>query len=271
MTGFDMPSHACNTHLHIIDPSFPNDGCAAAQIGTVKHYRTVADIFKLERAVFVQAKPFGIDNSCLLDAIEKFGREYARGIAVVDTSISESELSDLHKAGIRGLRYSVWNPNNAVVKFQDASVLAERIGALDWNIQIHCSGAQLTQWENEIRSLPTKVVIDHMGRLDPGLGTNDPAFKTLLRLIDQGNVWVKLSGPYLNTSGHAPWEDATLLARGLAEYAPERVLWGSDFPHVTESIKPDPVALTNLISEWLPSEKARQLALVDNPTQIYGF
>lgn len=269
--NFIMPENACNSHLHIIDPAFPNDGKAASQIGTVKTYRSIANQLQLPRAVFVQAKPFALDNRCLVAAISEFGKAFARGIAVVNRSVSDKELELLHFSGVRGLRFSVWNPNNAVVSFDDCFPLSERCKQFGWNMQLHMSAAQLVEKKATIEKLDCRVVIDHMGRLDPHLGIQDPAYPVLLKLIDRGNVWVKLSGPYLNTAIGEPWEDATAVARAIAEYAPERVVWGTDFPHVTEKVKPDEQVLTDMISLWLPTEKARQLALVENPEYLYGF
>ena len=269
--SFFMPANACNAHLHIIDPAYPNDGKAAAQIGTVETYRALADELHLPRAVFVQAKPFGKDNACLVDAIEKFGKANARGIAVVDNTVSDEEIRRLHEAGIRGLRFSIWNPNNAVACFDDCAPLAERVKDMGWNIQLHMSAQQIAQQADVIRTLPCRVVIDHMGRLNPKQGVKDPAYTFILEMIDRGNTWVKLSGPYLNTVTGRPWKDASTTARAIAAYAPERVVWGSDFPHVTEKVKPSEKELTELIDNWLPSEHARQLALVNNPQELYGF
>ena len=269
--SFAMPANACNAHLHIIDPAFPNDSKAAAQIGTVETYRQLADELSLPRAVFVQAKPFGKDNACLVDAIEKFGKANARGIAVVDNTVTDEELRQLHEAGVRGLRFSVWNPNNAVVRFEDCAPLAERVKDMGWNMQLHMSAQQIAQQADVIRKLPTKVVFDHMGRLNPEMGVKDPAYTFILEMIDRGNAWVKLAGPYLNTVTGRPWKDASATARAIAAYAPERVVWGSDFPHVTEKVKPDERELVELIANWLPSDRARQLALVDNPQELYGF
>lgn len=269
--SFQMPAGACNAHLHIIDPAFPNDGKAAAQIGTVASYRKLAGELSLPRAVFVQAKPFALDNACLVDAIEKFGWENCRGIAVMNREVSDAELLRLHEAGVRGLRFSVWNPNNAVVSFDDCLPLSERVKDMGWNMQLHMSARQLSEHADAIRAIPCRVVVDHMGRLDPHLGTGDPAYLVLCRLLDRGNVYVKLSGPYLNTVSGEPWDDATAVAVALAEFAPERVVWGTDYPHVTEKVKPDETALVNMIPVWLPTEKARQLALVDNPQELYGF
>ena len=269
--NFTMPENACNSHLHIINPAFPNDGKASAQIGTVETYQALADKLRLPRAVFVQAKPFALDNSCLLDAIQKFGPDNARGIAVVNNTVSDQELERLHNGGVRGLRFSVWNPDNAVVSFDDCAPLSERVKHLGWNMQLHMGAAQLVKWADIIRKLDCKEVIDHMGRLDPALGVKDPAYSFIQEMIDKGNTWVKLSGPYLNTKTGEPWEDATRTAVAIAEFAPERVVWGSDFPHVTEKIKPDEAVLTEMIGTWFPTEKARRLALSDNPQELYGF
>ena len=268
---FEMPQNACNAHLHIVDPAFPNDGKAAGQAGTLETYRVLADKLRLPRAVFVQAKPFGLDNACLLDAIEAFGADYARGIGVVNRTVSDQELERLHNGGVRGLRFSVWNPGNAVVSFEDCAPLSRRVKHLGWNMQLHMSAAQLVEYADVIRKLECRVVIDHMGRLDPALGVKDPAFPFIQEMIDRGSTWVKLSGPYLNSRTGEPWADATETAIAIAEFAPERVVWGSDFPHVTEAVKPEETALVETIPIWLPTEKARQLALTDNPRELYGF
>ena len=269
--SFRMPANACNAHLHIIDPAFPNDGKAASQSGTVDTYRALADALALPRAVFVQAKPFARDNACLLDAIERFGRENCRGIAVVNNTISDEALESLHAGGVRGLRFSVWNPRNAGVSFDDCAPLSERVKHLGWNIQLHMGAKQIAQHADIIRALDCKIVIDHMGRLDPALGINDPAWKFLQEMIDRGRTWIKLSGPYLNTAAGYPWEDADKTAEAIAAFAPERVVWGTDFPHVTEKVKPDEWELAERIVRWLPTEKARVLALSENPAELYGF
>ena len=270
-TAFCMPQHACNAHLHIIDPSFPNDGKAEAQRGTVEEYKVIADALGLERAVFVQAKPFGTDNACLLNAIERFGSDKAVGIAVVTAAVSDAELEKLHEGGVRGLRFSVWNPNNAVVRFEDCYPLSERVKQFGWNMQLHMSAKQLEENADVIRRLDCRIVIDHMGRLDPRLGVEDSAYHFLCEMLDKGNTWVKLCGPYLNTVTGKPWNDATKTAVQIAEFAPERVVWGTDFPHVTEKVKPREEELAELLPIWFPSERARQLALVTNPEELYGF
>jgi D-galactarolactone isomerase len=269
--SFTMPEMACNAHLHIIDPRFPNNGKAEAQKGTVEEYRKIAAGLHLDRAVFVQAKPFGCDNACLLGAIQEFGPERSVGIAVVHSTISDPELQDLHERGVRGLRFSVWNPQNAVVSFEECLPLAQRTADLGWNMQLHMSAAQLVERLPVIRELPGKVVIDHMGRLDPALGTEDPAYAALLELVERGNVWVKLSGPYLNTTQGYPWSDASATAKKLVQDISERLLWGTDYPHVTEKVKPSETFLTEMLADWIPTDALRRKILVENPEEVYGF
>lgn len=266
-----LPEHSCNAHLHIIDPAFENDGKAEAQRGTIEEYKALSKELGLSRAVFVQAKPHGTNNDCILDGIAKFGIENSRGIAVVTNEVSDEELERLDKGGIRGIRFSVWNPNNAVVSFDMCKPLSERTKHMGWNMQLHMSAAQLVQWADIIENLDCKIVIDHMGRLKPELGINDLAFPFICKMIDKGNTWVKLSGPYLNTMTGKPWDDAAKVATALAEYAPERMLWGNDWPHVTEKVKPSEWDLLETIDRWLPTEKAKRLALVENPAEVYGF
>ena len=269
--SFQLPAHACNAHLHIIDPAFPNDGKAEAQIGTIDMYRPIAEKLGLERAVFVNAKPFGTDNAVILDAVARFGKDRARGVAVCGGTVTDKELSEMNEGGIRGLRFSVWNPANAVVSFEDCFPLSERIKDMGWNVQLHMGASQLLEHADIIRKIRSKIVIDHMGRLDPKLGVKDPAWDFMKEMIDRGNTWVKISGPYLNTVTGEPWEDATETAKAIAAWAPERVVWGSDYPHTTEKVKPDEGVLTEMIKDWFPTKEARELALVKNPEEVYGF
>ena len=269
-----IPENACNAHLHIIDPSYPNDGKARARTGTAADYCVVADRLHMPRAIFVQPKTFGFDSACLLDAIRTFGmdgRRQARGIAVVNKDVSDEGLERLHNGGIRGLRFSLWNPKDAVASFGDCFPLSERIKHFGWNIQLHMSASQMQAQADTIRKLNCKIVMDHMARLDPSLGAKDPALDFVKEMIDRGNTWVKLSGPYLNTVEGYPWTDSIETARTIAEYAPERVVFGTDFPNTLETVKREPEEYVNILAEWIPSEEKRSLALVSNPEDLYGF
>jgi D-galactarolactone isomerase len=266
-----FPEKACNAHLHIIDPAFPNNGKAEKQKGTVEEYKKIASELGIPRAVFVQAKVFGTDNACLVDAIQKFGKNNAVGIAVVNNTVDDAQLKELDAAGIKGLRFSVWNPKNAVVSLDDCLPLSKRVADLGWCIQLHMSAAQLVEHKDMIREIPCSVVIDHMGRLNPELGTEDPAFDVICSLVEKGNIWVKLCGPYLNTKTSAPWPDAAKTSVAYVSRIPERLVWGTDFPHVTEKVKYDEHAFADLIPQWISSEKLQKRILVENPKQLYDF
>jgi D-galactarolactone isomerase len=150
--------------------------------------------------------------------------------------------------------------------------LAPRIAALGWHAQIHMSGDQLVGHAAMLGALPCDIVIDHMGRLPPATGVSHPAFATMRRLIDAGRTWVKISAAYLNTNDGPPdYVDATAVAQALIKAAPERMVWGSDWPHVTEIHKPDTALLFDLLAIWAGDEATRRRVLVDNPATLYGF
>jgi predicted TIM-barrel fold metal-dependent hydrolase len=180
----------------------------------------------------------------------------------------------MDQGGIRGLRFSLWNASNNVTTIDMVLPLAERINSLGWHVQLHMSGDQLLANTQLLDSIPCPIVIDHMGRMPVAAGADHPSFKIITGLIDRGRTWVKLSGAYLNTeSGPPDYADATAIAKAFAVYAPERMVWGSDWPHVTEKPehKPDDAQLFDLLAEWIPDESARKRVLVDNPATLYGF
>lgn len=266
-----MPDNACNAHLHIIDKAYSHNPKSTIKEGTLQNYKSVAKMIQMPRAVFVQAKLYALDNTCLLDAIEAFGPQQCRGIAVLDRYVTDKELEYLHEKGIRGLRFSLWDPPASVVKFEDVKPLSERIKHLGWNIQLHMQISQMIEQADVLESLGCRLVLDHMARTDPHLGIKDPNFEFIRRLIDKGNTWIKLCGPYLNTVNGYPWEDACETAQAIADYAPDRVLYGTDYPNTLMDLNPDPIALVEMLGRWIPDEKRRKLALVDNPSEVYFY
>ena len=150
--------------------------------------------------------------------------------------------------------------------------LAPAVARLGWNMQLYMSGEQIVANERVLSSLPCTIVFDHMGKIPAGAGPSHPAFGALTRLLANGRTWVKLAGAYLNTKVGAPsYRDATDIARALVEAAPQRLVWGSDWPHTTETSKPDDAVLFDLMRDWAPDEKVRTWILVDNPAKLYGF
>lgn len=266
------PANACDSHIHILDNRFPASD-PVIQGATASDYRLLQQRIGTTRAVIVQPKNYGTDNTCTLDAIAQFGIANARGIAVLHPAVMEDELRRLDKGGIRGLRFSVWNPTNNMTTIDMIEPLAKRINDFGWHVQLHMSGDQIVENATLLDRLVCPIVIDHMGRMPAQIGPKHPAFKVICRLIDKGCTWVKLAGAYLNTKDGPPlYKDATAIARAFSQYAPERMVWGSDWPHVTErEHKPDDALLFDLLEEWIPDERARKQALVENPATLYGF
>jgi predicted TIM-barrel fold metal-dependent hydrolase len=268
-----VPPDACDCHLHIIDARFPAvPGVPIPPRATVDDYRLLQGRIGTTRAVIVQAKAHGTDHACLLDAIARMDGK-ARGIGVVHPAVADAELRRLDRGGIRGLRFSVWNPADTVTTADMIEPLARRIGDYGWHVQIHMSGDQIVEHASMLARLPCPIVIDHMARLPPAQGINHPAYAVVSRLIDKGNTWVKLSGAYLNTEIGAPtYADALAVTKRWIQAAPERVVWGSDWPHVTETHqKPDDALLLDLLGQAAPDATALSRILAANPATLYGY
>lgn len=268
------PAGACDAHCHIVDPRFPPcgaGGAAGAPVGmTIEDYQQLQRRVGTTRAVFVQAKYHGTDHACLLDAIRRLNGN-ARGIGVLHPSVADGELERLDASGIRGLRFSLWNPADAVVTIDMIEPLAKRIAELGWHVQLHLSGDQIIEAAPLLARLPCPIVFDHMGRLPPDRGPDHPAFAVIVDLVSKGRAWVKLAGAYLNTGLGPPYDDATRIARAYVAQVPERLVWGSDWPHITETHKPDGAALYDLLAVWAGSDRVRDLILIENPAELYGF
>ncbi len=240
---------------------------------SVAEYRLLQRRIGTTRAIVVQPAAYGIDNRGIVAAVEELGLANARAVAVLHPKVTDAELAALHAGGVRGLRFTQHDPATAVTSAEMIEPLARRIQEFGWHTQLHLRGAQLVEMASLIERLPGTLVIDHMGRLPHPEGTSHAAFKVVARLLESGRAWVKLSGPYLDTRVGAPrYSDATRVAREWVTLAPDRVVWGSDWPHPTErEAKPDDAVLFDLLQEWAPDEASRRRILVDNPAALYGF
>ncbi len=269
------PANACDAHIHVYDDRFVMSGPKSLMPthATVADYRALQRRNGTTRTVVVTPANYLTDNSVTLDAVAQLGLAQARGIAVIHPDVSDAELKRLHDGGVRGIRFTVFNPKTSVTKVEMIEPLSKRVHALGWHVQIHMRGDQIVEYAELFPRLPSPIVFDHLGRLAPAAGVNDPAFGIVRRLIDKGQAWVKLSGAYLNTKvGPPSYADATAVARAYVTAAPQRLVWGSDWPHPTEAHeKPDDALLFDLLAEWVPEEKTRQRILVENPETLYGF
>jgi D-galactarolactone isomerase len=269
------PADACDCHMHIYDgerfpPARPQSRMQAN--ARVADYRLLQQRIGTRRTVVVSPAAYGTDNRVTLDAIAQLGN--ARGIAVVHPSISDAELAAFAAGGISGIRFTQFDPATATTTFDMIEPLAKRVHDLGWHVQIHMRGDQIADAQSLWPRLPCPIVFDHLGRLAQPAGIADPAFDVIRRLLENGRSWVKISGAYLDSKvGPPSYADATKVARALVAAAPERMVWGSDWPHPSASVtqKPDDAGLFDLLLEWAGNERTRHRILVENPNALYGF
>ena len=261
---------ACDCHVHIYEdkyPMVPNVAWLPPHL-PVSIYQDVQQAVGLSRAVIVQPSAYGFDNSCTLDAVAQLGAA-GRGIALVQPDVSDAELKRLDDGGICGVRYMMINP---VLSWESLEPMAARLATLGWMVNLQLDGRTLPDHEDMLKRLPCKVVIDHTAKFLEPVKPEHPSFQSLLRVLDVGNTWIKLSAPYETSKTGAPdYDDVSLLARTLAEKFPERCLWASNWPHPGQGSVPSNVALYDLLFSWTSSDVARQKILVDNPVELYGF
>ena len=268
------PDGATDCHFHVYDARYP-----AAVDTTLRHgdapaedYRALQRRLGTSRGVLVQPSTYGTDNRLHLAALQDLGIERFRMVAVVEPGVADAELRRLHAAGVRGVRFNLTQPGPLALG--DLEPMARRLAELGWHCQLNMRPDQVVAAERVLLRLPCRIVFDHLGRIrDPG-GPDAEAFAAIRRLLDHGRAWVKLSGIYITSREGPPgYADAGAVAAAFATAAPERMLWGSDWPHPTKPAgrKPDDARLLDLLAEWVPNEDARRRVLVDNPAEVYGF
>lgn len=271
------PANACDCHHHIYDPArfamVPTPGRPAPSNGSMAEYRLLQKRIGTGRHVVVQPRNYGVENEVTLDALAQANGN-ARGVAVVRPTISDADLKRFDAAGVRGIRFSIGDPKSRVVEPDMIEPLAKRIAPMGWHIQFNMEGAQVVELADVLRRLPTTLVFDHLGNPPVDAGVNHPSHAIILELISKGKTWVKLSGAYSNSKiGPPDYPEATKVALAFVKAAPERMVWGSDWPHPTspENNKPDDALLLDLMTVWVPDEKMRNRILVENPATLYGF
>jgi D-galactarolactone isomerase len=267
------PPNACDCHMHIYDSRFPVAPNAKLRPpdATVDAYRLFQQRIGTTRNVVVTPSTYGTDNSCTLDAIAKLGAS-ARAVAVVDTSVSDAELKRLNGLGVRGIRFNLVQSGATTIDMLEP--LSKRVNDLGWHVQIHMLGDQIVEIADLLQRLPSPIVFDHRARIPEPAGVDHPAFALVLKLLDNGRTWVKLSGAYMDTRNGPPaYADVSKVAQAYVKAAPERMVWGSDWPHPTEKAdaKPDDAVLFDLLADWAPDEAIRNRILVANPAALYGF
>jgi D-galactarolactone isomerase len=265
------PANAADCHIHIYDARFAPP-VEKPLNGTVQDYRLLQQRIGVTRVVIVTPRNYVTDNSVTLDAIRQLGIANARGVAVIRPDATDTELQRLHNGGIRGIRFTVGNPANAVVSIDMIEPLAKRVAAFGWHVQLNMPADKIAEHANMLMRLPAAIVFDHLGKPPLPSGTRHRSHAVIRSLLDKERAWVKISGAYMNTEiGPPTYADATAIAQTFVKAAPERLVWGSDWPHPGPKEHPDDAVLFDLLAAWAPDEKVRDRILVDNPKKLYGF
>jgi 2-pyrone-4,6-dicarboxylate lactonase len=269
---FRVPPGAWDTHIHAIGavdrfPLAANRSYTPAQI-PIEAYVALMGRLGIAHAVLVQPSIYGTDNRAMVDALSRYPERFC-GVAVVDPGIADRELTALHDAGVRGVRANLLNRGG--ISFADACTLAGRFADLGWHLQLQIDVSTFDRFD-AVAELPVDVVIDHMGYMSADKGAANPGFLRLLKLVEAGRCWVKLSAPYRMTDWPRFGYGAVApLARALVRANPQRMLWGSDWPHTDlRAGMPNDGDLLDQLGVWIEDDAVREAILVTNPASLYG-
>jgi len=269
---FEVPRGACDTHAHVIGdgvryPYVENRSYTPPPAPEDKYLAMLAGC-GMTRGVLVQVSVHGTDNRYMLDVLGRHS-DTLRGVAVVDASVTDRELESMHAAGVRGVRFNVLFGGGVGLDALDQ--LAPRIARLGWHVQFLMDVRHLPGLMPRLARLPVPCVFDHMGHMPVAEGQQHPGFQALLHGVKEYGWWAKLSGAYRISDQFDHYDDVTPWAQALIDAAPDRMVWGSDWPHVAIPRMPDTGVLRNLLPKWAPTETMRRRILVDNPQALYDF
>jgi predicted TIM-barrel fold metal-dependent hydrolase len=270
--AFKLPPLACDAHCHVFGPAArfpyaPNRRYTPAD-APKEMLRALHDYLGVERAVIVQASCHGTDNAAMLDCIASDPKRY-RGVAIVDDRFTDTDFDGLHAGGVRGVRFNFVKHLGGAPDMAVFTRVLDRIKGRGWHVVLHLDAPDIIPLSDMIRSLPLPFVVDHMGRVPAKDGVDQPPLRALLELSRLENCWIKVCGA--ERISMPPYAAAVPIARALVEAAPERVLWGTDFPHPNATHEADEGDLVDLVPQYGPDALTQRRLLVDNPARLYGF
>jgi predicted TIM-barrel fold metal-dependent hydrolase len=272
-----LPALACDCHAHVIGPHerYPlsPERVYTPQPCTTQDYEHLLAQLGVARAVLVQPSIYGSDNRLLLDALARDPSRY-RGVAVAAESTGDEELRQWHAAGVRGLRVNLVDRHDKTpgLPLPQLRAMAERIAPLGWHLELLVHADEHVAQLPALADMAAPVVLGHFGYQATHDGTRNAGFRELLRLLPGGRVWIKLTGPYRITREPLPYPPTRDLALQLAQAGANRLVWGSDWPHVMlKGAMPNDAEFVDLLEGWLPDAALRRQVLADNPTVLYGF
>ena len=269
-----LPAGAWDAHCHVFGPGdiFPYapDRSYTPPDAPLERLTQLHNFLGLSRGVIVQASCHGTDNTAMLDAIARSQGRY-RGVAIVDGSVTDEQLADLDRQGVRGVRFNFVAHLGGAPDLDVFDQVVHRIRHLDWHVVLHLDAQDILTYADRIERLQVPFVIDHMGRVRSESGLDQQPFRQLLELMRNPLAWVKVCGAERVSAGRRPFDDAMPFARTLIEAAPDRVLWGTDWPHPNISKDmPNDGELVDLMFRFCPDAQLREKLLVTNPARLYG-
>ncbi|KEA64456.1 putative 2-pyrone-4,6-dicarboxylic acid hydrolase [Marinobacterium lacunae] len=269
-----LPAGSVDTHMHLYSPAYPQltpGPLIPKDCPGLAEYQQLQRWVGLERVVIVQPNAYGDDNRCMLEAMAELG-DNARGVVVVTPDTGIEELAYLHTQGARGARI-MQLPGGAVGVDQVLEVNA-RIREFGWHCIVQFDGREMLDRAPLLKQIDNPYVIDHIGKYLGPVTTESAEFKALLELMDRGNCYVKIAACYESSHTGAPeYADTAALSRALIAHAPERILWGSNWPHVSQSVEgaPNDAELLDHVCSWMPSRRVLEQIFIHNPLALYDF
>tara|TARA_R110002072_G_scaffold18798_4_gene69925 strand:- start:1187 stop:1966 length:780 start_codon:yes stop_codon:yes gene_type:complete len=258
-------------HLYLPGYEAQPGGPNIAELATVADYRQVQQRLSLERVVVTQSNAYQFDNRSILQGVAEIGQARARAIVAVAPDASESQIEALHAQGARGAR--IMQLPGGAVGMSGLTAVEARVKAFGWHLMMQFNSHEIDNYMTTLQAIDTDYIIDHIGKFMPPVAADDPRVDQILSLLDRGNAWIKICGGYeTSLSGGPEYADVSPIAKRVIKYAPERVIWGSNWPHVAvpRDQYPDDAEQLDVLLHWA-DESIRQKILVDNPAVLYGF
>ena len=272
--GLEVPSGSVDCHTHVFVPGYPLSPSRGYNPpdSTLEDMLSMHAQLGIERVVFTQPSVYGTDNSAILDAMAEIP-DRARAVVALDMSVTEEELADLDRRGVRGVRLNLDNKGGMPIDMDEVPRMADRIAELGWHLEFLFAGPEFDDLVDLFRSLPVQISIGHFAYMPASEGVGYPPFQSLLRLVAEGETWIKLSGPNrLGVGDLPPWDEVVPMAHALIEANPDRMVWATDWPHPNKyEVQPNDADLLEQLELWAPDPDMRRRILVDNPVDLYRF
>lgn len=272
-----VPPLACDVHAHVCGPAdrypYIAERLYTPPDASPADFRHMLDAIGVARGVLVQPSIYGTDNRAMLDALAT-DRARLRGVAVVPFDVTTAHIERLHAAGVRGVRCNIVDlkSGKGQLPLDGLRALANTVRPFGWHVEFLMHVDEFPDLDQLLGDFPVEVVFGHLGYVPTRNGVDTAGFKALLRLMRDGKAWVKLTAPYRLTLSAMPYADVDPFAQSLVAHAPDRLLWGSDWPHVfIRSAMPNDGALFDVFARWVPDAAMRERILVGNPAQLYDF